>query len=607
MEDAVTGPRMNNKKGATDSKRLDVKGVDSRGVKSVDSKRLDPKVVDSQGVDSKGVDVKKVDIKKVDIKEIDDMNKSEDSSNNSSDVPTMVKSLEKLRTGQSLENTKDDSLAATKTITQVDLQKLEYGTRTLQKNIRLIINESPDFNELESIALSPATDQFTRVELQQNPLITLAAKLKSKYKLGELNVFEDILESNVKLTSAEREKLQVLADSESIHLEIASLGPHTITAHKGLKGDKPPLPRIQDAQLYERVFIHKSTINSKSYLNQHELINLHNERLEFLGDSILNNLVTLIIYDRYPGVSEGELTKIRSHLIDNRTLAEFSFEYGLNQKLKANINEEILRCGDQKIYADIFEAYVGALGIEKGFDLSEVKEWLTALYEKKLHVFDTQFDGQPLNKEAKTELYSVVGTAQFHPTYHIIAKGDGVNHAFTIECRMGDDILGVGTASNQKDAGLRAAMSALNNRQLLEKYHKMRLAIDRKDLIKSNKRLKFGDADEIEDEVPVAVNKKRKPTNDFMSRSQLLPVRGNDDDPLDNDAKNRLYAEMGKKIGEVPQYVVTTTNGAVQVEVQIKGYTVAIATDKLKKKAMTRAAMALINKPEAIEEICRNV
>lgn len=513
-----------------------------------------------------------------------------------------------------------------KKITHVDLQKLEYGTRLLQKNIRLILHSAPDINELDGIINDANTDQSTRVELGQNPLIRLALKLKSKYKLGDLKVFDQILESDVPITEEDKDNLRKRSTGgeKRILLDASNLGTSSQQeiSRTGVHGNKPPLPRIIDPQLYERVFIHKSTINLKSYLNQHELINLHNERLEFLGDSILNNLATLIIYDRYPGVSEGELTKIRSHLIDNRTLTEFSIEYGFNKKLKTNINEEILNSGDQKIFADIFEAYVGALGIEKGLDFAEIKDWLAKLYEKKLVKYDLQFDRQPLNKEAKTELYSVVGTAQFHPTYHIIGKGDGANHPFKIECRMGDEILGVGTASNQKDAGLRAAMDSLNKKQLLEKFHKLRMTTDRKDSIKSNKKLKFLDdgetAEDLESATALMANepiltdetpqKKIKPPNDFINRSVLLPVQANEDDPLDNDARNRLYAEMGKKIGEVPQYVVTTIgNGNAQVEVQIKGYTVAIAIDKSKRKAMTRAAMALINKPDAIDEICRNV
>ncbi|ODV77248.1 ribonuclease III [Suhomyces tanzawaensis NRRL Y-17324] len=478
----------------------------------------------------------------------------------------------------------------------VEVQKLEYGTRTLQKSVRLIVNDAPDVIELERISNSSSTDPSIKAELEQNKLLHLASQLKTKYKLGQLKIFDDIAESHVEISDEEKTKLEAISElpEDKMQIDIPYLTPSALVlSHTGLDGTMPPLPVIKDPHLYERVFIHKSTINLKSYLQQHELINLHNERLEFLGDSILNNLATLIIYDRFPGASEGDLTKIRSHLIDNKTLKEFSFEYGLNKKLRTNINEEILKLSDQKIYADIFEAYVGALGIERGLDFAEIKDWLAKLYEKKLSEFDIEYDIQPLNKEAKTELYSVLGTAQFHPTYHVISKGDGTNQPFEIECKMGNDVLGFGTASNMKDAGLRAAMTALNNKPMLEKYHKLRMATDRKESVKLTKKVK------VPEEEPA------KPKL-VMVNSSIFPVKGNEDDPLDSDAKNRLYAEIGKRIGEVPQYeIASINNGVAVVELKIKGVTVATATDKSKKRAMTRAAMALVNNREALEELCK--
>nr|7DEY_A Chain A, RNase III [Scheffersomyces stipitis CBS 6054]7DEY_B Chain B, RNase III [Scheffersomyces stipitis CBS 6054]7DEY_C Chain C, RNase III [Scheffersomyces stipitis CBS 6054]7DEY_D Chain D, RNase III [Scheffersomyces stipitis CBS 6054] len=229
----------------------------------------------------------------------------------------------------------------------------------------------------------------------------------------------------------------------------------------------PPLPFIKDQTLYERVFVHKSVVNGKTYLDQNDLINSHNERLEFLGDSVLNNLVTLIIYDKFPSASEGKLTKMRSQLIDNHTLTQFSFEYGFDKRLKTKTDEEILKTGDQKVYADIFEAYIGALSVERGLDLREIKDWLEKLYAPKLEAFKVNFLQESVNKEAKSELYSIVGTASSHPLYVVVEEGNG-SHDFVVECRMGNDVLGRAKAPSQKEAGLRAAMDALKNRQLLE-------------------------------------------------------------------------------------------------------------------------------------------
>lgn len=511
------------------------------------------------------------------------------------DGVTLVKGSKK-RTFQHTEQDEHPSDGANK-IGLVDLQKLEYSARTLQKSIRLII-DAPDTLELEKLTTALSTDPGTKAELQQNRLVHLASKLKTIYKIGKLGIFDEIINADIKITDDDIVKLKKV-DKNISKIEVVPIAPSLQTMSlTGVDGTKPPLPRIRDPQLYERVFIHKSTINSKSYLEQKELSNMHNERLEFLGDSVLNNLATLIIYERFPDASEGQLTKIRSQLIDNRTLSEFSFEYGLNNKLRTNISDEILKTSDRKIYADIFEAYVGALALERGLDLDEVKQWLANLYEYKLVTYDSEFTVQPLNKEAKTELYSIVGSALFHPTYEVIKQGDGTSSLFIIECRMGNDVLGRGTAPGAKDAGLRAAMNALTNKPLLEKYHKIRMETDRKDTVKSHKRIKLSDEDD--QDTPRAP---RSPIN-----ASIFPIPVNQEDPLDADARNKLYAEVGKRIGETPKYEVSKfSSTTAQVDLVIRGITVASMENVSKKKGMTRVAMALINNREALDEICKEI
>ena len=94
----------------------------------------------------------------------------------------------------------------------------------------------------------------------------------------------------------------------------------------------PKLPEIHNTELLDRVFIHKSTLNDRTYLSQHELIAAHNERLEFLGVSILNNGVTMIIYVRFNHELEGDYLKIRYSLVNNNTLGEFAIAYGIDNR-----------------------------------------------------------------------------------------------------------------------------------------------------------------------------------------------------------------------------------------------------------------------------------
>ncbi|KAK6462692.1 hypothetical protein DFJ63DRAFT_287179 [Scheffersomyces coipomensis] len=494
----------------------------------------------------------------------------------------------------------------------IDLQRLEYTTKTLQKNIRLIINDAPNLYQLRQILNSNKIDTGTKVELESNKYINLSAELKSKYEVGKLSIFDQIQNGSAPVSD---EEFALLNDQHSELVDIKPpvelLDANTESNNTPIEHDNdeeddydmdniPPLPQINDPHLLARVFIHKSTVNSKSYLDPTELINSHNERLEFLGDSVLNNLVTLMIYQRFPSATEGELTILRSHLIDNRTLAQFSFLYNFDKKLRANIGEDVLKSGDQKIYADIFEAYVGALSMERS-NLTEIQEWLKQLYESRIRKYEAeQVNVESINKEAKSELYSVVGTAQLHPEYIVVAEGNGSIKDFEVQCKMGDEVLGTGRAPSQKDAGLRAAMSALKNRPILEKYFRLRMASDRKETVKapvkkaSKKSTTTSEGEERK--VP------RSPI-----RTGIFPLKANDEDPLDTDARNTLYAEIGKRIGEVPQYIVTkTATDILIVSLSIRGLVVVTATDKSKKKAMTRAAMTLLNDSTALNEICKD-
>lgn len=470
----------------------------------------------------------------------------------------------------------------------VDLQKLEHGTRNLQRSIKLITKEAPDYNEYQRLCSSQDIDETVRVELKQNKLVELSSIIRSKYNNGKLDIFDAIVNDSLNISEEDLKQPTLPKILDETHISKES-----IEVNEEPKDDKfPELPKINDPFLYQRVFIHKSTINNKSYLDPSELINSHNERLEFLGDSILNNLVTLIIYDKFPEASEGELSKIRSLLINNSVLTEFSIAYGFDKKLRSNINETILRQGKQKIYADIFEAYIGALTLEHGLNFSEIKDWLAKLMDSRLKKFDKKFKQiEPINKDAKSELYSLIGTAAFHPIYETVQHGDGSSIPYIIHCKMGDEILGEGKAPGHKDAGLRAAMNALKKKPLLEKFSQYRLNLDRSDTVISQKTPKPPAA-------PVP--------NEFSIASidkSLFPLRASMTDALEPEAKNSLYALLGKSIGVVPEYVTYDEGDKKKTELRIQGFTVVTSLDHSKKNSMTRAAMCLLNDKNALNQI----
>ena len=492
----------------------------------------------------------------------------------------------------------DEGTSGNNNFGYVEVKKLEHCARTLQKNIRLIINEAPDLTEVERLLTSKRLDQNTIFDLENNDLIKLATQLKTKYNNGRLKLFDSIINNNVSVIEGvvDYEEDKVSSDSEN------STSPkrHTIRKtpreQEWKESNVPDLPVINDIKLYNRVFIHKSIINNKSYLHKSELMASHNERLEFLGDSVLNNLVTVIIFNKFPEASEGELSKIRSLLVNNVTLAEFSILYGFDKKLRSNINDQILKDSTQKIYADIFEAYIGALAIERNFDYTEIQQWLTILMESRLNKHARQISStEEINKDAKSELYSLIGTAAFHPQYEVVKIGDGSSNPFVIRCTMGNDVLGVGTAPSNKDAGLRAAMEALKNKRLLEKYSQVRFNMDRNQSVISNKSNK-----------DTSLSASTSQSSEIQKiDTTIFPLIADASTDVDNKAKNELYSILGKNTGTIPVYeTYEMSSKQFRAELKVKGIHVATAVDATKKRACSRAAMTIMNNKQAIDTLC---
>lgn len=499
----------------------------------------------------------------------------------------------------------------------VDIKKLEHCARILQKNIKLVIDEAPNVSELNHMISTRKgqLDSLTYDNLKNNKLVHLASQLKSLHDSGVLTIFDEILENNI--SSKEIGEIHLEGDSES-EIDVSGVGPidsdvDDIPDHESMyvsgghyaeiikKKDEqllsenlnnnPELPLIKDPHLYARVFVHKSTINNKSYLYQSELISSHNERLEFLGDSVLNNVATIILYERYPAAPEGELSKMRSILVNNVTLAEFSINYGFDKKLKSNINDAILRQGKQKIFADIFEAYVGALAIEHKLEFAIIKEWLYKLFYSRLQQFDTEIrETEEVNKDAKSELYSLVGTAAFHPTYDVKEIGDGASKPFKVDCVMGDEILGTGIAPGLKEAGLRAAMMALKNKPLLEKFIQVRVNTDKVFSMLPQKSTHSSES------TPVASNQIPSETVDFE-----LPLKDTTAIEFDSDARNKLYAIVSKNFNLIPEYICKETEEQLFVaELKVNNVVLAFASDISKKKAMAKAAKLVLDKPAVL-------
>lgn len=188
---------------------------------------------------------------------------------------------------------------------------------------------------------------------------------------------------------------------------------------------------------------------------------VHNERLEFLGDSILNMLIAEALYQRFPNTREGELTRMRASLVKGETLAAVARELQWGDSLKLGIGE--MKSGGWRrdsILADALEAMIGAIYLDAGLDAC--RERLLAWFGERLQ----QVSPGEVNKDAKTRLQELLqGRSQALPAYDLQAThGEAHNQQFEMICRV-PSIAGQifqGQGSSRRVAEQAAAQAALD-------------------------------------------------------------------------------------------------------------------------------------------------
>lgn len=191
---------------------------------------------------------------------------------------------------------------------------------------------------------------------------------------------------------------------------------------------------------------------------------LHNERLEFLGDSILNCVVASLLFDRYSKIDEGDLSRLRANLVKQQSLYEIAQRLELSQFLR--LGEGELKSGGFRrpsILADTLEALFGAIFLDAGFD--SARDVIRALY---IPILDT-VDPKTLGKDAKTLLQEFLqGKKIALPQYNVVAThGAAHNQEFEIECLVPKlDIQVFGTGGSRRAGEQAAAKLALEAVQL---------------------------------------------------------------------------------------------------------------------------------------------
>lgn len=211
---------------------------------------------------------------------------------------------------------------------------------------------------------------------------------------------------------------------------------------------------FKNKKLLENAFIHRS------YLNEHRSHPLpSNEKLEFLGDSVLSLITSMYLYSHYPSLHEGDYTEIKSAIVKTGSLADASRRLNLGTYLYLSKGEEDGNGRENtNILADCFEALIAAIFIDKGFD--SAYEFVTA------HLFGDKLARIVEKKEyfaAKSKLQEVVqGRYKQTPLYKIL-KEEGPEHdrTFTVTVSVRNKEVGTGTGKSKKEAEEKAAVRAL--------------------------------------------------------------------------------------------------------------------------------------------------
>ena len=207
-----------------------------------------------------------------------------------------------------------------------------------------------------------------------------------------------------------------------------------------------PLPEFKNPALLHRALTHRS------YVNEHSEALEDNERLEFLGDAVLDCLSGAFLYNHFPEMREGQLTRMRSSLVRTEQLAAFAADMGVGALIRLGKGEEDAGGRDRPpLLCATFEAIIGAYYLDSGFEA--VRQLVEPLFRS---IGDSDLDPKSAFQE--------IAQAEFGhtPRYHTTAaSGPDHQKEFTVEVRVNAEIYGVGAGQSKQIAEQAAARDAL--------------------------------------------------------------------------------------------------------------------------------------------------
>lgn len=210
--------------------------------------------------------------------------------------------------------------------------------------------------------------------------------------------------------------------------------------------------KFKNSSLLEQTFLHRS------YLNEVKINLSSNERLEFLGDSVLSLAISCYLYNLRPKDSEGELTNLRAHIVRTESLAKAAKNLNLGKYLRLSKGEELSGGrNNPQLLANTYEALIGSLFLDQGLEVAKgvIDKTLLPLFEKELKI------GPP--KDAKSDLQEIVQRKFKESPRYKILETRGPDHAkkFTVAVYINGKETGRGIGNSKQVAEEKAAEEAL--------------------------------------------------------------------------------------------------------------------------------------------------
>ena len=214
--------------------------------------------------------------------------------------------------------------------------------------------------------------------------------------------------------------------------------------------------KFQDVKYLETALTHSSYSNEQ---RSRGLNFISNERLEFLGDSVLELVVSEYLYASFKNRSEGQLTKMRQSLVCEKTLSKIAAEINLGDYLNVGRGEEITDCRKRpKVLADALEALLAAVYLDSDRNYDSYSGVIIALFKNELLQ-----SGEMQRGDYKTLLQELVEKDGASVLEYAVVEESGPEHdkVFTVAAKINNNLVGTGVSKSKKDAEMKAAEEAL--------------------------------------------------------------------------------------------------------------------------------------------------